>query len=358
MKKTIKIIIAVVIITALGFVLWMATGFYGNPISKVLANNNVDKYIEDNYKELNLDKEKCVYNFKFNDYFVRVQSKDSIDTGFDIHFDSKGNVLRDDYEYIGDNTRRRLDDEIHKEVQNILRKKFPAQNNKINACMIDASKDENLPFDMSLDMPLDIKNTPYPLEVTMQVFSDEKTYQNVAKIMTEAQEILQKEDIEVAKYDIVIIPLKDKVEDFRGVSWADAITVMDIPVELLSEDNPAEAIEYYDEHQYDENDSVSDIRKIESTSLFEISRIYTSEEKINIIYDYLNNLSLKDEFPENPDEYEGNTYTITLTYNNYKKDVYYHFGNIFLKKNDENWERMTYDEAIKLDTIIQSNPSD
>jgi uncharacterized protein DUF3139 len=250
MKKSVKFIFLVIIIAVFVFMLSLANSFYGNPLSKVLANHNVDKYIEEQYKELNLIKEKCNYNFKFNEYYVHVQSQDSMDTAFNIYFDSFGKVLYDSYDKIGTNTGKRLDNEIKNKIREILRVKFPQENYKINAYMTDGSWDENLP----LDLPLDIKNTPYPLDISIQLFSDEKTYDNAAKIMSEAQEILQEKDIKVANYSIVIIPLKDKVENFISVSWADALTVMHIPAKLLGEENPAYAIKYYDEHQYDDRE--------------------------------------------------------------------------------------------------------
>ncbi len=88
------------------------------------------------------------------------------------------------------------------------------------------------------------------------------------------------------------------------------------------------------------------------------SRIYTDTEKIKKITGYLNELSLKGNFSENPDEYAGMTYIITLSYVDGSQIVVYHLGNMFLRENDKDWQRMTYNEAVKLDSIIQDNPSD
>lgn len=250
MKKVVKIIGCVIILAVILLVLSIENGIYGNPISKALANYNADKYIEEHYEDLNLTKGKAGYHMKIGEYFVPVQSQDSIDTAFRIYFDGSGNVLSDNYDEIGDNTWYRLDNEIHRQVEEILKEKFPEEDNKINAYMIDGDVDRELPQ----DMPLDIANTPAPIQVSIQTYSDDQTYENVATIMAGAQETLGEKGVEVALYNVVIIPLKDKVDDFEGVSWAEALAVFDIPAELLNEENPVEAIKDYDEHKYDDSE--------------------------------------------------------------------------------------------------------
>lgn len=247
MKIKIKIICIIGILAIIGLGCFFINGMYGNPISKALVNYNVNQYIGEHYKDLDLVKEKCKYNFKFNEYYVSVQSKHSVDTSFSIYFDSLGKVLHDDHDKIGYNTWDRLDDEIKLKVQEILREEFPDEENKISAHMIDGDRDV-----LPLDMPLDIKNTPKPIEVTIQTFSDEQTYEKVASIMGIMQEELEEKGVKADEYSVVIIPLKDKVENFSGVSWADALTVFDIPAKLLEEENPANTIKEYNEIQYED----------------------------------------------------------------------------------------------------------
>lgn len=93
----------------------------------------------------------------------------------------------------------------------------------------------------------------------------------------------------------------------------------------------------------------------------EYERTYTSKEKVLKIVDYLNGLTLEEEFTENPDEYAGMTYVITLAYQGEGQAVYYHFGNRFLKLDGElgfDWRRMNYGEASQLESIILNTPSD
>ncbi len=93
----------------------------------------------------------------------------------------------------------------------------------------------------------------------------------------------------------------------------------------------------------------------ESSSL---ARDYTSPEKTAAIVDYLNSLSLQRHFPEDPDEYCGQTYVITLFYEDGHTLTVCHFGNRFLRKDGEDWLRMRYKEAAALDGLLRKFPGD
>jgi len=58
-------------------------------------------------------------------------------------------------------------------------------------------------------------------------------------------------------------------------------------------------------------------------------RNYTDSEKIAAILNYLTGLNLQSNFPENPDEYNGIVYVITITYEDGTEKMYSHFGNMF-----------------------------
>ena len=90
----------------------------------------------------------------------------------------------------------------------------------------------------------------------------------------------------------------------------------------------------------------------------EYSRVYRDTEKIKKVTGYLNGLSLKRKFFENPYEYNGMTYIINISYADGSQNLVYHFGNMFIRKNEGKWKRMAYNEAEKLDKLIQDNPSD
>ena len=70
------------------------------------------------------------------------------------------------------------------------------------------------------------------------------------------------------------------------------------------------------------------------------------------IIDYLSTLNLESNFEENPNEYDGMTWVISLKYENGDTLTIYHFGNIFIRVKGGSWYKMTYDEASRFDTLL------
>ena len=95
-------------------VLAAVNAIFGNPISKALAERGADKVIAEKYGDLDLSREKAVYNFKLPEYVVHLQDKNSVDSAFELCFDSFGRLQRDTYDFRIDNTMMRFDDVIRK----------------------------------------------------------------------------------------------------------------------------------------------------------------------------------------------------------------------------------------------------
>jgi hypothetical protein len=70
------------------------------------------------------------------------------------------------------------------------------------------------------------------------------------------------------------------------------------------------------------------------------------------IIDYLSTLNLESNFEENPNEYDGMTWVISLKYENGDTLTIYHFGNMFIRVKGGSWYKMTYDEASRFDTLL------
>lgn len=99
MTKKSKIILNAVLTILLLIVIFTQFVFYGNPISKILANRSADEYLSTHYTDLDLVRERAYYNFKDGTYYVRIWDKKSIDTKFNLSFDSYGNFKYDSYRY-------------------------------------------------------------------------------------------------------------------------------------------------------------------------------------------------------------------------------------------------------------------
>ena len=94
------------------------------------------------------------------------------------------------------------------------------------------------------------------------------------------------------------------------------------------------------------------IVKIDVSSLPEGYNYSFSGEDAKAIIDYLSTLNLESNFEENPNEYDGMTWVISLKYENGDVLKVYHFGNMFIRSENGSWYRMTYDEAKRFDALL------
>ena len=78
---------------------------------------------------------------------------------------------------------------------------------------------------------------------------------------------------------------------------------------------------------------------------------YEGEDALAIV-DYLDSLSLRSEFEEDPDEYVGMTWVIAVDHADGSTVTVYHFGNMFIRAEDGPWYRMEYEEAARFDALL------
>ena len=75
-------------------------------------------------------------------------------------------------------------------------------------------------------------------------------------------------------------------------------------------------------------------------------------ESAKEIIGYLYNLNLQSDFKENPNEYAGMTWVISLEYENGDALTIYHFGNKFIRSEKGSWYKMTYEEANRFGALL------
>ena len=68
--KLSKVFIGLFVLLAIIFSIFYLI-FFGNPISRLIAERSATKYIETNYKDLDLNRDRAYYNFKDGYYIVR-----------------------------------------------------------------------------------------------------------------------------------------------------------------------------------------------------------------------------------------------------------------------------------------------
>lgn len=95
-----------------------------------------------------------------------------------------------------------------------------------------------------------------------------------------------------------------------------------------------------------------DVIGIDASSLPEGYNYSFSGKDCGAIIDYLSALTLESEFEEDPNEYDGMTWVITLKYENGDTLDIYHFGNMFIRSQNGAWYRMSYEEASRFDALL------
>lgn len=249
-----KVIIGIV---AAGIVLGGMNVFNGNPISKIIVKNKVEKYVSSNYSNLNLELTNPMYNFKFADYNVTAKSKDSEDTVFTVHTDSLGNIIQDEYEYEVANcftTWRRLSDELQKESEIFIIDKLDYDFDYGYIRFIDGSYGDDLEK-LQLDMELDIYNPPIPLEADIAIFTDYMTWDTIAETAEELKTKMDEQGLPISQYSVRILPMENKPKNKdEAVPWWNSISVSEFPAEMMNVDNLSEVMEQFEKEKEAEMD--------------------------------------------------------------------------------------------------------
>lgn len=201
-KSTFKIISGVVAIALIGGILFVTNAFMGNPISAMMANKAIEKYMDENYSFLDLEIEKARYNFKDGSYMARAKSRTSIDTKFAIYY-RDGKVQRDDYEnYVLGmfNTLQRFSEEYSAIAKDIIARELGYEDNTTmvlyNKRMYGTANDA-----LELDMKFD-KSLPLEAEVLIRLDLTDSSLERVAKILTDAHKAFLENDCYFMEYGL------------------------------------------------------------------------------------------------------------------------------------------------------------
>lgn len=215
-------LIFLVIILAIFYLL-----FFGNPISRLMAERSATKYIEAHYKDLELNRDETFYNFKDGYYTVRLSSKKSKDTKFMLGFDSFGKLKQNTYENILFNTEVRLLDELREYGATIQKKyNFPYE--------ISLNTIEDVPReDLVLDQEFDFDNFKEEVGAEVVGFSKNPNLEECLDVLCDSQKIMDKTSLKVTKYSVILIPEENKKPDGEAESWQNSLGVYDVPADLV-----------------------------------------------------------------------------------------------------------------------------
>lgn len=241
MTKTMKIILYTALAILLAIALFIVLSFYGNPISKIMADKAADQYLETHHRDLDLVRERAYYNFKDGTYVVELWDKNSIDTKFTLEYDSFGKMKRDTFDDRLFNTFRRymgfldeLGDEIAKDSG------FDFE--------IWLRPDDNFDYReyLTLDQDFDADNLPSKVMAGFKTYAEKPSLEDLMNGLKKLYEVLKERDIAVKTYSGLVIPNNDKKEDGEAETWKNAISVNDVPEEVIVDGDLDELKKIYD----------------------------------------------------------------------------------------------------------------
>lgn len=242
MTKTMKIILYTALAILLAIALFIVLSFYGNPISKIMADKAADQYLETHHRDLDLVHERAYYNFKDGTYVVRLWDKNSVDTKFDLSFDSFAKMTNDTYSDRLFNTFRRYMsflDELGDEIVKDSGLDF----------VIWLRPDDNFDYraHLTLDQDFDKDNLPSKITAGFKAYAEKPSLDDLMNGLKKVYEALKERNIAVSTYSGLVVPNADKAEEGRAESWANAISAGDVPERVIVDGDMEELKRHFDE---------------------------------------------------------------------------------------------------------------
>lgn len=228
MTKKSKIILNAVLTILLLIVMFTQFVFYGNPISKILADKAADEYLKTHYRDLDLVHERAYYNFNDRTYVVRLWDKNSIDTKFSLKFDSFAKMKYDTYNERFFNT-------------------FFRYVNFLDHLGYEIAKDCGLGFELwlrpddnfdykahlTLDQDFDADNLPSKVKADFKAYAEKPSLDDLMNGLKKVYEALKERNIAASSYSGLVIPNDDKEEDGKAETWENGISVNAVPEEVI-----------------------------------------------------------------------------------------------------------------------------
>ena len=242
MTKTMKIILYTALAILLAIALFIVLSFYGNPISKIMADKAADQYLETHHRDLDLVHERAYYNFKDGTYVVRLWDKNSIDTKFTLEFDSFGKMKRDTYDERLFNTLRRymgfLDD---------LADEIAKDSGLDFVIWLRPDDDTDYRDYLTLDQDFYKDNLPSKITADFKAYAEKPSLDDLMNGLKKVYEALKERNIAVSEYSGLVVPNADKAEEGRAESWANAISAGDVPERVIVDGDMEELKRLFDE---------------------------------------------------------------------------------------------------------------
>lgn len=236
--KSLSLFISILLIF---FAILIILSFFGNPISRLVAEVAANKYLKTHYTNLDLERDRVYYDFKDGSYVVRLQDKNSIDTNFNLRFNSFGKMKYDTYNERFFNT-------------------FFRYVNFLDHLGYEIAKDCGLGFELwlrpdddvdcraylTLDQDFYADDLPSKIIAGFKAYAEKPSLDDLMNGLKKVYEALKERDIAAISYSGLVIPNDDKEEDGKAETWKNAISVNDVPEEVIVNGDMDELKKIYD----------------------------------------------------------------------------------------------------------------
>ena len=236
--KSLSLFLAILLIF---FAILIILSFFGNPISRIVAEVAANKYLKTHYTDLDLERYRVYYDFKDGSYVVRLQDKNSIDTNFNLRFNSFGKMKRDTYDDRLFNTYRRYIDFLYDLGEEI------ARNNGLDF-EVWLRPDDNFDYKahLTLDQDFDADNLPSKVTADFKAYAEKPSLDDLMNGLKKVYDALKERNIAVSSYSGLVIPNDDKEEGGEAETWKNAISVNAVPEEVIVDGDLDELKKIYD----------------------------------------------------------------------------------------------------------------
>lgn len=225
MKLTFKKVFLAIIVL---FFLFVVNAFFGNPVSKYLADRSTNKVITEWYGDLDLSREKVIYNLKDGDYIVFLGDKNSVDSQFALHFDSFGRLIWDSYDDRISNTMMRFDRVVSQYGRSLEKQyDFPYT---ITLSSWDKEDPEKY---LKVDQPVDVKHLPYKLQAQAYGVGKDATAEEAMAVLERLQEIMDAEGLDVVNYAVNLVPEENRGKEGELETWENMFSAYEVPAEVV-----------------------------------------------------------------------------------------------------------------------------
>ncbi len=248
-KKIFKIIGITLLCAVVAFAAYVLFAFLGNPVSKAIAKNNAEDYIEAHYPDIGYTVDEIFYDFKSECYYAHIAPPTGTDTGFTLTYTWTGKFSHNNYEdavVAHGNVIGRLDEEYRKAVDKILENKdtFPYDVSIGFGTLHFEEYDEiDLPDNAIMREAL-VNDKEYDIsqvaatngELVVYIYSDNVCTEEAAKVLLDLRKAFDESDMSFCWVNLVLQYAEDKEhKTYQGQYETHRFLYSDIVPEGLNE---------------------------------------------------------------------------------------------------------------------------